>query len=123
MAGRLRAAGARDFDIDNATDLPLYALLRHVALHVTESSSTVIEAAGFGVPTVLWGRLDAESFASYIASGWVLPAEPADVPGALDRQLAARETLSYDAGVVMPPGLPELLALARADAALAERRS
>jgi hypothetical protein len=119
IASGLRAAGAVTFDIENATSLPLYALLRHVAVHLTESSSTVVEAAAFGVPTVLWGTLETESFASYVASGWALPAEPADVPAALRTQLRARAALPYDPEVAIPRGLPELLALARPAASAA----
>ena len=37
------------FEIDAATDLPLYALLRNVDVHVTECSSVVIEAEAFRV--------------------------------------------------------------------------
>ena len=42
-----------NIDIDNASIIPLPALLRHVNLHITQFSTTVIEAAEFGVPSII----------------------------------------------------------------------
>jgi hypothetical protein len=103
--------GALDVDVENATALPLYALLRHMSLHVTETSTTVIEASAFGVPTVLWGTLEAPSFMTYIASGMAKAAAPDEVPDALRAQLAAKARLPRPPRVD-PAGLGELLALA-----------
>jgi hypothetical protein len=108
----LREGGATDFDRDNATALPLYALFRHMDLHVTETSTTVMEAASFGVPTVLWGHLEAAMFPAYTASGMALPAAPADVPNALRAQLAARARLRDLHRPKAPADLDRLLALA-----------
>lgn len=106
--------GASTIEISQATKLPLYALLRHVSLHVTESSTTVIEASDFGVPSVLHGTVEAPSFAQYVASGWLRIAEHSDdLPGALRYQLAQRDELRRGRpGVLSPAGLDELLELA-----------
>ena len=44
--------------------LPLYALLRAADVHVTYSSSTVVEAEAFGIGSVLLGRYGAEFMVS-----------------------------------------------------------
>jgi hypothetical protein len=61
-------AGIR-FELDACTDLPLHALLPVVDVHMTHSSSTVIEAAQFGVPSVLTTLYGAELFAPLLDSG------------------------------------------------------
>jgi hypothetical protein len=58
-----------NFDVENASSLPLYALLRQMDLHVTYSSSVVLEAAHFGVPSVVCSEVAKELFAEQIASG------------------------------------------------------
>jgi hypothetical protein len=45
--------GIEHFNLKEASSLPLYALLRHVDLHITAQSSTVIEASEFGVPSIV----------------------------------------------------------------------
>jgi len=42
----------KNWDINDATNYPLYALLRHMDLHITTNSSVVIEAEAFGVPSI-----------------------------------------------------------------------
>jgi hypothetical protein len=56
-------------EFDKAIDYPLYALLRHVDLHVTEFSSVVIEAEAFGIPSVVTNEYGTEAFSSQISSG------------------------------------------------------
>lgn len=55
--------------VAEATDLPLYALLRHADVHLTHSSSTVIEAQLFGVRSVVMSRYGAEIYPRQIADG------------------------------------------------------
>ncbi len=57
------------FELDGCTDLPLHALLPAVDVHMTHSSSTVIEAAQFGVPSVLTTSYGAELFAPLLGTG------------------------------------------------------
>lgn len=66
---RLLGFPASPHELDLATDLPLQALLPHANLHLTHSSSTVIEAAQFGVPSVITTDYGAELFAPLIDSG------------------------------------------------------
>ena len=81
-------------DVGNATTLPLYALLRHIDVHVTEFSSVVIEAQAFGVPSVV-GEQGEIWFPSQVASGWARMAStvPEWVNG-IRRQLECRETFA-----------------------------
>lgn len=62
-------------DVENATRLPLYAILRHVDLHVTEFSSVVLEAESFQVPSVLIGELGVLGVQEQIDSGWAVPVD------------------------------------------------
>lgn len=69
IKARLEAAGVMNFEIENATTLPLYLLLRLCAHHVTVFSSVVTEAASFDVRTSLLDDIGASTFASYVARG------------------------------------------------------
>jgi len=55
--------------LDMATALPLPVLLMNADLHATHSSSTVIEAADFGVPSLVWSKYGADLFADAISGG------------------------------------------------------
>ena len=73
----LAAAGVCELDL--ATDLPLQALLPCADVHLTHSSSTVIEAAQFGLQSVLTSPYGAELFGPLIASG-MAQLQTGDVP-------------------------------------------
>jgi hypothetical protein len=66
--------GINNFELDNATGLPLYAVLRHMDIHITECSSVVIEAESFQVPSILVCKNGAEIFAAQLSSGWAVTA-------------------------------------------------
>jgi glycosyltransferase involved in cell wall biosynthesis len=70
---RLAAHGLRNVDVENATTLPLYAILRHMDVHITEFSSVVIEAQAFGVPSVT-GEQGIIWFPNQVANGWAVMA-------------------------------------------------
>jgi hypothetical protein len=72
------AAGVPAPQLQLATDLPLYALLPYMDVHVTGASSTVLEAESFGVRSVLVRPLGAELYPEQIASGIALHAEGED---------------------------------------------
>ncbi|MBI4685908.1 MAG: glycosyltransferase [Nitrospirae bacterium] len=59
-------------DLDNATDMPLYALLKRVDVHLTEYSSTVIESESFCVPSVITRKAGADAFSRQVESGWAV---------------------------------------------------
>lgn len=61
--------GLKGIEVDGPTDLPLHALLKVCDVHVTHSSSTVLEAAEFGVPSVVTSHYGEEAFEAQIASG------------------------------------------------------
>lgn len=61
--------------IEEATDLPLYSILANVSLHITEWSTTVIEADAFKVPSVVLHPIGVELFEQYIQKGTVMYAD------------------------------------------------
>ncbi len=73
----LAAAGA--CELDAPTDLPLQALLPCADVHMTHSSSTVIEAAQFGLRSALTTGYGAELFGPLLASG-LAQLETGDTP-------------------------------------------
>ncbi len=94
IAALLHSHGITKFEINNATALPLFALLRHTDIHVTHSSATVVEAAAFGVPSVIISTYGAEFFQQQIADGWARTAYTADaVLMAIEGQNQDRENL------------------------------
>ncbi|MCB2107223.1 MAG: hypothetical protein KDE14_05955 [Rhodobacteraceae bacterium] len=65
----LDRAGIANFNIEQATAYPLFALLRIVNHHVTVFSSVVVEAAAFGVRTCLIGTEGRDIFSPQIEKG------------------------------------------------------
>jgi hypothetical protein len=59
--------------LDESSDLPLQALLPQADLHLTHSSSSVIEAVQCGVPSLLYSDWGRELFEDQVAEGtaWV----------------------------------------------------
>lgn len=64
----LQAAGS--CDLDEPSDLALQALLPLADVHMTHSSSVVIEAAQFGVRSVITTLFGAELFRRHCEAGW-----------------------------------------------------
>lgn len=62
-------ANAGPCELDECTDLPLQALLPYTDAHLTHSSTTVIDAAQFGVCSVITAGYGAELFAPFLATG------------------------------------------------------
>lgn len=77
-----------------ATDLPLYALLRHSDVHVTWASTCAMEATAFGVPSVLLDKAAESWFSDYISSGAMRMAPDKD--GAVGEIIAALRSSSAD---------------------------
>ncbi|MEX2269884.1 MAG: hypothetical protein WD690_00340 [Vicinamibacterales bacterium] len=95
--GRVRRTleqhGLRNVDVDNATTLPLYAILRHMDVHITEFSSVVIEAQALGVPSVT-GEQGVIWFPNQVATGWAVMARSiAEWVSGIRLQLDRRQTL------------------------------
>src|SRR5690606_2367670 len=85
------ACGVPEPQVRLATELPLYAVLPQMDVHITGLSSTVLEAESFGVRSVVTHPLGGELFEDAVRSGCVLSAvDDADILPALLRQSAAR---------------------------------
>jgi hypothetical protein len=94
-AVREAVRGMHNAETEQATALPLYALLRHVDAHVTAFSSVVIEAAAFGVPSVATDPDAATWFPNLVGSGWLTVASGAgnDLLGAVRDQMERAKRL------------------------------
>jgi hypothetical protein len=68
----LRERSVDCWNIDDATALPLPALLAVATAHATHSSSVVVEAGLLGVPSLVWSTYGAELFADAITQGSAL---------------------------------------------------
>jgi len=66
------------WDIDDVTSLPLPELFRHVHLHITHSSSSVLEAEKMGVKSVLLSQFGAQYFAPQVCRGTAIYAQNGD---------------------------------------------
>jgi len=71
-----------DVVIDASSDLPLQSLLGQADLHMTHSSSSVIEAEQFGLTSILTSNFGRDVFESQIANGLAIY-EPGPVPALL----------------------------------------
>ncbi|HZO09716.1 MAG TPA: hypothetical protein VFC77_10060 [Myxococcota bacterium] len=67
LEAELRDATGRAVDVRGAARLPLYALLRACAWHVTGFSTCALEALAFGVPTLLTHESGAHAYADLVA--------------------------------------------------------
>jgi hypothetical protein len=70
--------GIRNFEVDSATNLPLYALLQKSNHHLTVYSSVCYEALVFGVPTTILGNSGLRLYDDYIREGFFNYADTAD---------------------------------------------
>jgi hypothetical protein len=96
IANMLRDHGIEGHELDMPSELPLYAVLRHVDAHVTHSSSTVIEAVTFKVPSVVVSGYGAEFFPDQIASSWARVAcTGEEIVSAVRRQMAGAGDLPW----------------------------
>jgi hypothetical protein len=60
---------SRRFVLDESSDLPMHALLPFVDVHVTHSSSSIIEAAQYGITSVITSAYGAELYREFTDSG------------------------------------------------------
>jgi len=103
---RIRAALASDkgaIEVDMPSSVPLYSLLPYVDVHLTHSSSTVIEAEAFGIGSVLFSDYGRELFAKQFASGVAVLAEspPAIVAALVPAMGRKRAGVSSEAHVAV----------------------
>lgn len=94
MEQLLDAHGIKGYELDSATDLPLYALLRHMDIHITQFSSVVIEAESFGVPSIITTKYGEEMFPGQIKTGWAVAAYSSEeIINSIRLQLSHRNSL------------------------------
>lgn len=55
-------------EFEKASHFPLYSILRHTHIHITEWSSSIIEADLFGIPTIIIHENGADLFPDYLNS-------------------------------------------------------
>ena len=65
----LRDYNLNNTELERASEWPVYALLRNSDAHVTAWSTTVLEAADFGVPSIIIHEFGADLFQDQISSG------------------------------------------------------
>jgi hypothetical protein len=75
LEAELREATGRPVEVRRAARLPLYALLRVCAWHVTGFSTCALEALAFGVPTLLTHESGLHAYADLVAQGVMWPHE------------------------------------------------
>jgi len=94
---RAALAGAGAVELDAASDLPLHALLPLCDVHMTHSSSTVIEAAQCAVPSLITSDYGAEFFTTIVESGGAVveTGDTAAVEAAIFRLLRGRARLPF----------------------------
>lgn len=96
MRRLLKEKNITNCNVDYATDLPLYALFRHMDILITFFSTTVIEAEKFGIPSVITHQIGAECFSDQISSGWAMLAFiPKDIITAINHQLERKGVLKH----------------------------
>jgi len=80
LTGRFEALGHPNVVVEEATQLPLYALFQAVDAHVTGFSTCALEALAFGMPTVVTHQRAQAAYEKYLDKGVMLWAkEPRDV--------------------------------------------
>ncbi|MFL6601412.1 MAG: hypothetical protein ACJ8R9_08775 [Steroidobacteraceae bacterium] len=112
FARRLRQHGLDDTRVRQATQMPLFALLRAADLTLAHSSTTLREAAEFGVPSVVTSDFGAEFHSELVRSGALLHATDAGSIAAAVQSITARKAGTGEATRVDRDCLEELLDLA-----------
>ena len=88
IAQMLLRRGLKHALIDEPSDIALPALLRHAGVHLTHSSSATLEAAEFGVATVVASSYGAACFPELVRDGVVMAVESLSSELALPALLA-----------------------------------
>jgi hypothetical protein len=71
-------SGVSDVELEKSTDLPLPSLLSYADVHITIESGCTVEAAEFGVPTIIVSAQGAIMYSELISSGWAAVADNQD---------------------------------------------
>ncbi|MDQ3756271.1 MAG: hypothetical protein M3394_00235 [Actinomycetota bacterium] len=110
-ADALARNGVENAETEIASAAPLFALLPRVDVHVTVCSSVVIDAAAFGVPSVVIGPDGAARYANEHRAGLVELAPPAEMVRAIERMATGsrrKVPLIEDGGIAWAQELLDL---------------
>ena len=58
-----------NFEFELATSMPIYSIMRNIHINLTSRSTTVIEAASFGIKSIITGIIGKSYYQDYINSG------------------------------------------------------
>jgi len=105
-----RAFGGVAVELDEPSDLPLPAVLPAADVHVTHSSSTVIDAVGFGVRSVLYSGYGAELFEPLVARGLAVASSDDEELATAVVNAAARGRVPVQGEHLIEGALDEILA-------------
>ncbi|MGE4398777.1 MAG: hypothetical protein AB7D29_04555 [Campylobacterales bacterium] len=83
-------------NIKIASAVPLYSILDKVDIHITMTSSVILEAKIFNKPSIILDRAGFDNFEEYIEKGFVEYAETEDIAISLISEYATNTIKSYD---------------------------
>ena len=86
----LKKLGTNNYEIDNASHLPLYSVLRNVRFNITQRSSTVIEATKYGVISIITDKIGMAYYQEFITANKAYYCGPDEDIMTLLNNLAAR---------------------------------
>lgn len=85
------------FERDTAIDIPMMGVLSKADVHITELSSTIIEAEYFGVPTVLIDILALSCYEKQVKNGFAVYAENEEtLINAIKKQIDFKDNVHID---------------------------
>lgn len=86
-----------NYDIEQATGLPLYALLRYARVHITNTSAAVQEAERFGVPSIIASTDGVSYFGEQIKKGTAIKAFTSkEIAKAIQRLILHKKSFVFD---------------------------
>lgn len=101
-------------EIEKVRFVPLPALLTQADLHLTHSSSAVLEADRFGLRSIVWSELGASLYAPQIEEGTCRAAlDAASLAGEIDRMSGAKERRPEPKNPPYPETLAHFLEMGR----------
>jgi len=114
LKARLSRAGRVMCSFDEATDLPLYALMRHVNVLLTMFSSTAAEGVDFGLNTVFLDPMGTALYQKLLPGGtYVYGASPEEALGLLKTYAVKDGVYKTEGGQCLERGIKRLHSLIR----------
>ena len=72
----LKGMKKSNFEFELASSIPIYSILRNIHINLTSRSTTVIEAASFGIKSIITGSIGKSYYQDYIDSGIAFYSNP-----------------------------------------------